>query len=359
MRSPRSSPTTRKNSFGDRMGEIRTIEKTALHELLTKLITAGYRVVAPVKENDRLAFGEVMSSYAPVEDHPPTTMSAKSITFPPYETLIRYCSDGGSVRIDDVVQEPPPTVLFGIHPCDAAAFNVLDSVFLGGDPDAHFQVKRERLTLIALSCTESDEYCFCTSVGLGPGDSRGSDMLLTPLEGNQYLVEILTDKGRAVISTAPELFAKADVDDKTKESVLAHVPVRFSADRLAKRLPELFAHDELWSDQSLRCLGCGACAFVCPTCSCFDIQDERGRRGGVRLRCWDSCGFSLFTLHASGHNPRSKQGNRWRQRVMHKFCYQPQRLERFGCVGCGRCSRACPVDMNLAGQLATLSETQP
>ena len=131
--------------------------------------------------------------------------------------------------------------------------------------------------------------------------------------------------------------------------------MRFTADQLAARLPALFPKNEVWVEQSLRCLGCGACAFVCPTCSCFDIQDERQRYGGVRLRCWDSCGFGLFTLHASGHNPRAKQSERWRQRVMHKFSYQPERLGLLGCVGCGRCSRTCPADMNLAQHVQTLA----
>jgi formate hydrogenlyase subunit 6/NADH:ubiquinone oxidoreductase subunit I len=341
------------------MTETWTIDKASLQGLFAKLVSAGYRVVAPVRTRDQLALEEVASSYVPVEEHMPTALSAKSITFPPHEALIRYGLDDGKAQLDDAVPNPPPTVLFGIHPCDAAAFDVLSAVFLGGDPDAHFRVKRECLTLISLSCTESDEYCFCTSVGLGPGDARGSDILMTPVERHRYLVEAFTDKGRAVISAAPGLFAETDGAGKAKEAVLARVPVRFSADRLADRLPSLFAREELWADQSLRCLGCGVCAYVCPACSCFDIQDECGRQGGARLRCWDSCGFSVFTLHASGHNPRLKQSHRWRQRVMHKFCYQPQQVDRIGCVGCGRCSRACPVDMSLADQLATLAETQP
>jgi ferredoxin len=90
-------------------------------------------------------------------------------------------------------------------------------------------------------------------------------------------------------------------------------------------------------------------------CSCFDIQDEGTNKKGDRLRCWDSCGFSLFTLHTSGHNPRSTQSERWRQRVMHKFSYMPEQSGMLGCVGCGRCSMSCPADMNLKEQLLEIA----
>jgi formate hydrogenlyase subunit 6/NADH:ubiquinone oxidoreductase subunit I len=106
----------------------------------------------------------------------------------------------------------------------------------------------------------------------------------------------------------------------------------------------------------MRCLGCGACAYVCPTCACFDIQDEGTGNKGTRVRCWDSCAFSLFTLHTSGHNPREEQTERWRQRILHKFLYMPERQQVYGCVGCGRCSRGCPVDMNILEHLKKIKE---
>jgi len=338
------------------MSEQKILQKKSLGELVQKLTAAGNRVLAPVRSGEQLGFEEVTSPRKVADDYIQTTRSAKAAVFPRYEPMLRFTLAGKDVSAEEIAPESRPTVLFGPHPCDAASFATLTAVFTWDSGDAYFEPKLAKLTVIGLSCTKGDAYCFCTSVGGGPGDTRGSDILLTPLDANQYLAEILTDKGRAVVAIAPTLFANAN--GQAKDRVLAKIAPRFTAKKIAERLPALFPKKEVWLEQSLRCVGCGCCAYVCPTCSCFDIQDERDRYGGVRMRCWDSCGFGLFTLHASGHNPRAVQSERWRQRVMHKFSYQPERLGVLGCVGCGRCSRSCPVDMNLGEHVGALAEAK-
>ena len=249
-------------------------------------------------------------------------------------------------------KQVPKRILFGSRPCDAAALKILAEFFRRDTPDVFVQQRQNALTIISVACTKSNEYCFCTSVGILPGDPTGSDILLTPIENARYFVEAVTEKGSLLLVQYEKYFEKSEA--RAKEHYLVNITKIFSSIEISQRLTEAF-DNPIWKNASLRCIGCGACAYVCPVCSCFDIQDEGTNKNGDRLRCWDSCGFSLFTLHTSGHNPRKTQSERWRQRVMHKFSYMPKKFGMLGCVGCGRCSLSCPADMNIKEQLQDIA----
>jgi len=326
------------------------IRKQSLGKLYSKL-SESRKMYAPVVAADKQVEYKYNPDFADVTfDHIQSTLSVKNVVFPKVENVLFYDNEKTESTISDVnLDKIPEVILWGAHPCDTAAYDVLRSIFCWDITDEFFAKRFEKLTVIGLACRQSDAYCFCTSVGLAPNSVKGSDILLSPLKNGDYLAEILTEKGSAVIAATPELFEQYT----DEEVIIAEVKQNFDHEQVTQKLAGAFEHP-FWVANSLRCIGCGACAYVCPTCACFDIQDETKGKLGRRYRSWDSCGFGLFTLHTSGHNPRGVQSQRWRQRIMHKFSYMPERNESLGCVGCGRCSRGCPVDMNIAEQLEAL-----
>ncbi|MFC1895657.1 4Fe-4S dicluster domain-containing protein, partial [Thermodesulfobacteriota bacterium] len=130
--------------------------------------------------------------------------------------------------------------------------------------------------------------------------------------------------------------------------------------KLAEKATVQLFDAPFWEDVSFACINCGTCTYLCPTCWCFDIQDEVLGREGVRMRNWDSCMYSLFTLHGSGHNPRSEKVQRVRQRFMHKLKYYVDKYESgIQCVGCGRCIQHCPVNIDIRRVCALMNRFEP
>jgi ferredoxin len=226
--------------------------------------------------------------------------------------------------------------------------------------DKFFLDRFESNVIAAIACVEADEACFCTSVDVAPDGSKGADILLIPSsdttgERQEYSVTAVTEKGKKLIASTkgwrdgnPK---RASGIDKTKGSL---VPT-FDVKRVKKWLDDGFYHD-FWKTATLRCIACGTCTFVCPTCHCFDIVDEGGPIQGKRVKNWDSCMMGQFTLHTSGHNPRPVKSNRFRQRIMHKFKYYQDLFNRILCTGCGRCQRHCPTDMALKSLLEQIDQ---
>lgn len=314
-----------------------------LTDLAAALAAQGYRVIAPAADGDAVRLMEWTPGTA-IDARQYPANSAKDFLFPRSEVIGRYTLDGNDFTPQDVKPEAPKTVLLGVRPCDAAGLLLLDALFNWDYKDSFYNARREATTVVSLACSAADDQCFCTSVGGAPDSTVGADAVLRPADGGKaFIFEALTDKGKAVAAAAGHALAEG----KAAADPPAKVPVRFNQKAVTEWCGANF-ESPLWRDVSLACLGCGACAYMCPTCHCFDIQDESTRRESVRHRNWDTCASALFTAHAGGHNPRSDQSARWRQRVMHKFRYLEERLNRLGCTGCGRCGRLCPAGMAIS-----------
>ena len=333
----------------------RLVRKESLGKLFDILKQNNKTIYAPVLKNGKVSFKIAESFSSVVNDYIQTTQSSKESAFPRTEKILDFIKGKNSLDAKPFNYQPiPEVVLWSVRPCDAMGIGELSAIFNWDSKDDIYNNRLAKITVLGFSCNIADESCFCTSVGGNPGNTEGSDILFTRMGSDgDYLAEIISEKGAAIVAFAPDIFQKTDNQEKDK--FLADVPVKFNRDEIREKLDKFFESDK-WVEQSLKCIGCGACAYVCPTCACFDIQDDIHGKSGSRVRCWDSCGLSQFTLHTSGHNPREVQSQRWRQRIMHKFSYMPERLSVYGCTGCGRCSRACPVDMNILEHLISIQE---
>ena len=332
----------------------KTFPKPAWIAALRKL-RDSYQILVPVKEGDFHLFRPLDDAKEADFNYQNTRLSPKGVVYPQSERMFEVNLDEkdpeGNIYKESVKDYSPRAVV-GIRPCDAHGFQIVKRNFDNAEYRDPWWVKRfESTTLVGLGCNEPCASCFCTSVGGGPFAEEWLDALLVDL-GESFLVRAITAKGEALLGkmgggegAGESVRAKAD---GIKKSAGEKFSKNVLTDQLkSKGIHELFSAP-FWEEGSFACLNCGTCTFLCPTCWCFDIQDEVMGKQGDRIRNWDSCMFPLFTLHGSGHNPRDKKPQRARQRFMHKLKYY---VDKYGdgvqCSGCGRCVRYCPVNIDI------------
>ncbi|HAI20650.1 MAG TPA: 4Fe-4S ferredoxin [Clostridiales bacterium UBA8153] len=332
------------------------IPEAELDRVLARL-AGPYRLYVPVSCAGRVELGEWSPGIRPVLEGR-AYGTAKQLFLPRSEELFAFGTHpDGTPRVVQPERDRRPLALFGLRPCDARAIGMLDQVFLGQDPpDDPYRERRQGALLMGLVCSRPGRACFCAQVGGSPAGTAGLDLLFTRIGGG-FCVEAVSTAGEAHAAQEDWPAATAAQVAGAREIQQAAAPAAMATPGLAQELEARF-EDEVWARLHEKCLGCAACTFFCPTCHCFDVMDAGSYDHGTRLRCWDSCMFPKFTLHASGHNPRLSGKERMRQRVMHKFCYYPLRFGPEACVGCGRCIEVCPVNLDIRAVLAELGGSE-
>lgn len=318
------------------------LAKDKVDDLLTELSTEAI-VYVPKEINGVSKFAPYISDEAMDLELVKTMLPPKDLLFPQSQKMYHYGVDtNGDMFIDPII-ESADQVLFGIRPCDMRSIECMDDVFFTkGYIDEYYEAKREKLLTVALACTQPAEACFCESLGLSPNEAPDADILLRDC-GDVYLVQAQTERGeQAVSGTWAAYLSEGDATP-----LEAHCTLQVDTTDMKDRFSALSASEELWDAFSLKCLNCGTCTFICPSCYCFDIDQENRCKEGVRFRCWDSCMFSEYTAMAGGHNPRPEKIDRVRNRFMHKLSFFEDRYDKPLCVGCGRCMEHCPVGIDI------------
>jgi ferredoxin len=335
--------------------EEKIIGKNDIGLFLSKL-RESMSVIAPVLRDGELSFQGIDSADDVVLEFSNTREVPKGVFFPREEVMFAYSRGESGVEIREPALEED-VALFGVRPCDVRSFLLLDMVFDSEDyRDVYYLKRRKGATIIGLACNNPRQTCFCTTMGSGPFNNDGMDLLLVDL-GDRYLAEAVTERGAELIDSFP---AAVDADKQSKSDMRENAEkgmktVVADLEGLKDKLDGMFESD-FWDDAHMKCIGCATCTYLCPTCHCFDVCEEaENDNSGYRLRMWDSCALSLFTLHTSGHNPRTSTKERTRQRVMHKFNYFVNNYGEFACVGCGRCVQNCPVNLDIRDVLDTIA----
>lgn len=318
----------------------------------------GALVFAPVRDGSVWTWGPCEPADIPRSDLwgtiVNTDISPKEVMLPRTEDVVRWRDRYRDVHLVEP-DAPPPVVILGIRPCDAASFELLDEVLVEGPfTDESYRQRRSRTLLITWACAKTGPACACDAFGLAPAAASG-DLIVYP-DGADLLLSALTPKGLEVLGAlggvaqadgAQRVSAVAAALNSQRTSLGERVELGGLATNAAALTATLFT-SSVWDGLSPRCLSCGTCTYLCPTCYCFAVNDEPRGAGGRRVRTWDSCQFKDFLNMAGGHNPRPTKVERVRQRFLHKLNYHPERYGKFLCVGCGRCIVSCPVGLHVA-----------
>ena len=328
--------------------ELQLIEKSD-NDLFVQNLINNYQVEGVKRKDGSFLYGPIESPEELCLDFDCTAIPPKKYFLPPKETLLQFAL-APDLEITPLI-ENDPFILFGVHPYDIKAINQMDRIFSRGVPDPHYLKRREAALIIGVDPVKVAPRSFWADMGAATV-SEGFDLMFTDM-GEDFIVEIGTNKGRSLLEehAKPRLATRDDARERVKiRSRISHICKKRGFAFPKREIPKLLEHSWeklLWEEQASKCLSCGTCNLVCPTCYCFDVQDDMDLdlAHGERIRRWDGCLLNDFAMVATGENFRETRASRYRHRFFRKGLYLFKVLDDMACVGCGRCASACLPDI--------------
>ena len=394
----------------NKRGDCSWLELVDLQRLLDCLQQAGFRTVGPQVQDGAIIYADlpdasalpagvldeqdggwyrlVEEAHAGPFDHVAGPHSLKNFLFPPQETIQRWRRQEGSWQQLAAESPAAPLAVIGPRACDLAALAIQDRVFLESDfVDPFYKARREQLFVVAVNCRRAAATCFCHSMGCGPAIQRGFDLLLTPV-AERFLLEAGSAAGTAIATTLAPQLTPATTDDAAQARQISAdlaasmaarppTPVRSNPAAAAPTAvphasppPRSLDTEDIrdllfnnlehnrWQEVASRCLSCGNCTMVCPTCFCSSVTEVADLTGDnvSRERQWASC-FTLEHGQMHGENARPTTAAQYRQWLTHKLAGWIDQFGSSGCTGCGRCITWCPVGIDLTEEVAAIRET--
>lgn len=309
------------------------------------------KLYAPRKKENLFVFRPVKEAAKVCLEYIPTILPPKKYYFPQKEKLFKFSTQTfAAVKAIDKFEE---FILLGIHTCDIAGIQCMDVVFRDAPEDPNYLNRKDKMAIIGIECLKPcDKYANCTSMG-NHEPRAGHDLMMVDL-GEKFIIHINSEKGEKLATGLDYIKEAGDTDMEQLEQVREDKKKIFK-EEFSAPLPKVYEvfdksfASPVWKDVGRRCVACGNCTAVCPTCYCFDLQDEvdLSLNNGIRYRIWNSCQMDDFAKVASGEDFRKGRDSRQRHRYYRKFKYSVDKFKRYFCIGCGRCTRTCMADISL------------
>lgn len=335
--------------------KIVTLPKENLAEFISHLRSFG-EIHAPTKRGEKSLVFAPVSNLSEIElNYTRTILPLKKYFFKATDVMFNFCAEKGYEL--PVEEADKKYVIFGVHPCEIHGLKILDLVFAGKYVDTYYFARRSKVAIIGLDCIP-DDLCFCQSTRTDFVDT-GFDLFLSDID-DSYLVRVGTSLGDDMVRTADSLFREVEKEDReTYKRKSIQRRESFQAEIQLQDLPgimDLEYESHIWEELGEKCLSCGICSMVCPTCYCYSVFDELSldANTGQRKRIWDSCLFKDYALVAGGHNFRAQRSSRVKNRYFHKQRGFVSQYGRPSCVGCGRCKAYCPAGIDIVDVISKL-----